>query len=85
MIATLLSTYQCIIWQLRADIDEDTARQVRASNLAVAASNFCGPNLHQYWSVAINLSAKMEIITMWTIISTINKYQGKEGENCGTI
>jgi hypothetical protein len=33
------------------------AWQVLASKLVVAASNFAGPNLHQYQSVAIDFCA----------------------------
>jgi hypothetical protein len=46
-----------MIRKIRADIDEEMAQQALALKLVVAASNFAGPNLHQYQSVAIDFCA----------------------------
>ncbi len=38
------------------DIDKDMAWQVSASKPAIPESNFAGPKIHQYWSVAVNFA-----------------------------
>ncbi len=63
-----------------ADIDRVMARRVLASKPTVAASNFAGPKLHQYWSVVVGFCAKMEIL-MSAMVGTIDKCRGEEGEN----
>ncbi len=67
-----------------ADIDRVMARRVLASKPAVEDSSFAGPKLHQYWSVVVDFCAKTEIV-MSTMIGTIDKCRGNEGENRGAI
>ena len=63
-----------------SDIDEDTVQRVLASNFATAITNFAGPNLHQYRSVAVDFCAEMEIM-MSAIYCAIEKGRGKEENN----
>ena len=47
---------------------------------AITASNFAGPKLHQYWSVAVNFCLKMQII-MLTNGYAIENHQEELDEN----
>ncbi len=69
-----------IICRKETDIDEAKAWQVLVLKHAILVSNFARPKLRQYFSVAINFCATVEIL-MSAVVWAINKFWGNEDKN----
>ena len=81
---TSLTAFACKNQRQRTNVHRVMARRVLTSKLAIATSFFAGPQLDEYWSVAVDFCTQMQLM-MSIIAAAIEEQRGNEAYKRGAI